>query len=83
MCDSRAAKRLRLFVGSISCADALRVVPRFSGHVSISYPTGITPLLFADHGWTCWAMPDFTGPGGRVQNFCLRDGDAIVYLKQF
>jgi hypothetical protein len=81
-CKSHAARRLQLFVGGISCADALRVVPRFSGHVSISYLRGVNPLLFPDHGWTCWAKPNFSGSGIRVQNFCLRDGEAIVYLKR-
>ena len=82
-CESHAANRLQLFVDGISCADALHVVPRFSGHVMISYLKGMTPALFPDHGWTCWAKPDFNGPGGAVQNFCLVDVYAIVYLKRF
>jgi hypothetical protein len=82
-CESHAARRLQLYVAQISCADALRTVPEFSGHVAYSSPTGDTPGLFLDHGWMCWAKLESAGPGAAVQNFCLRDGRAIVYLKHF
>ena len=80
-CSSPAARRLDLNVVSISCDRALRVVARFSDHVMISYLSENHGVLFPDHGWTCWAKPNFEGPRGGVQNFCLRNGSAIVYFQ--
>jgi hypothetical protein len=82
-CKSRKARRLDLNVGNISCRQALDVVAGFSGHVAISYPAGVRGYLFPDHGWTCWAKPEFKGHGGGVQNFCMHNGSGIVYFQRF
>jgi hypothetical protein len=80
-CPGRAARRLDLNVGSISCERALHVVAGFSQHVLISYLSGPRGYLFPDDGWTCWAKPQFKQHGGGVQNFCLQNGSAIVYFQ--
>lgn len=82
-CKSRAARRLDLNVGHISCGQALTVIAGFSQHVSISYPAGVRGYLFPDNDWMCWAKPEFKGHGGGVQNFCMQDGSGIVYFQTF
>jgi hypothetical protein len=82
-CKTRAARHLDLYVGNISCRQALDVVGGFSGHVAISYIAGVRGYLFPDHGWTCWVKPEFKGHGGGVQNFCMHDGSGIVYFQTF
>jgi hypothetical protein len=81
-CSDPAARRLDLNVGGISCEHALDVIASFSQHVAISYITGPHGYLFPDHGWTCWAKPEFKQHGG-VQNFCLQNGSGIVYFQTF
>lgn len=66
----------------LSCREAIAQIHAFSDHSTVSSLGPRELAVFHDQGWSCWAE-GLKDPATRQygkQNFCLKDGEAIIYF---